>query len=296
MTVTGFADSRKSESSAPIVGTALDKPVPAWPRSSKDRAGNGQVVRLLEAYRERGDRRAIERIISLNAKILNQLVIRYTNSSGELYEDLLQVGYVGLMKAINGYKADSEAKFSSYAYAMIEGELRHHLRDTALVRRPRWARSLYAKVAQASDRLTAELGRRPQIEEIAREVNVTPEGVAELLKLFSDTNVSSLDGGGEQEEADVSAIKSLHYETFSLPVEDRIVLEQALESLSELQRKVVYLFFYKDLCQTEIGKKLGLSQRKTSRTVASALKVLKKSKVLRESEDVSKDVSRWGLE
>src|SRR5215204_7399084 len=218
-----------------------------------NRAAQDSLVGLIEAYRERGDRRAVERILSMNAKILNHIVRRYVSTSDESYEDLLQVGYVGMMKAINGYRLDSEAKFSSYAYAMIEGEIKHHLRDTALVKSPRWARSLHAKVSEATSRLTAELGRPPLIEEVADEVNVTPEGVSELMKLFCDTDVLSLDAG-EDEEVDVSAIKSLRYETFSLPIEDRILLDRALESLSELQRKVIYLFFYKDLCQTEIGK------------------------------------------
>src|SRR5215208_4235921 len=248
-----------------------------------NRAAGDPVVRLIEAYRERGDRRAIEKILSMNVKILNHIVRRYASSSEESYEDLLQVGYVGMMKAINGYRLDSEAKFSSYAYSMIEGEIKHHLRDTALVKTPRWARSLHARVSEATSRLTAELGRPPLIEEVASEVNITPEGISELMKLFSDTDVLSLDRGGD-EEVDLSAIKSLRYESFSLPVEDRILLEQALESLNELQRKVVYLFFYKDLCQTEIGRRLGLSQRKTSRTVASAVKVLKNSEALKGSE------------
>jgi RNA polymerase sigma-B factor len=258
---------------------------------TRTRAAGDPVVDLIEAYRERGDRRAVEQILSMNVKILNHIVRRYASSSDESYEDLLQVGYVGMMKAVNGYKLDSEAKFSSYAYAMIEGEIKHHLRDTDLVKRPRWARSLHAKVSEATSRFTAELGRPPFIEEVADEVNVTPEGVAELMKLFSDTDVQSLDVRGD-DDVDVSAIKSLRYETFSLPVEDRILLEQALESLTELQRKVVYLFFYKDLCQTEIGRKLGLSQRKTSRTVASAIKVLKNSEALKDSEGAGS----WGLE
>jgi RNA polymerase sigma-B factor len=257
----------------------------------KTRTAADPVVSLIEAYRERGDRRVVERIFSMNVKILNYIVRRYASSSDEPYEDLLQVGYVGMMKAVNGYRLDSEAKFSSYAYAMIEGEIKHHLRDAALVKRARWARSLHAKVSEATSRLSAELGRPPLVEEVAEDVNVTPEGVSELMKLFSDTDVLSLDGG-EDEEVDVSAIKSLRYETFSLPVEDRIMLEQALDSLNELQRKVVYLFFYKDLCQTEIGRKLGLSQRKTSRTVASAVKVLKNSEALKGSEDAGS----WGLE
>ncbi len=259
--------------------------------STKNRAAADPVVNLIEAYRERGDRRALERIFSMNVKILNHIVQRYVSSSNESYEDLLQVGYVGMMKAVNGYRLDSEAKFSSYAYSMIEGEIKHHLRDTALVKKPRWARSLHAKVAEATRRLTAELGRPPLIEEVADEVNVTPEGVSELMKLFCDTDVLSLDAG-EDEEVDVSAIKSLRYETFSLPVEDHILLEQALDSLTELQRKVIYLFFYKDLCQTEIGRKLGLSQRKTSRTVASAVKVLRSSEALKGS----KGADSWGLE
>ena len=158
----------------------------------------------------------------------------------------------------------------------IDGELRHHFRDNFLMRKPRWARSLYAKVSAANARLTDGLGRPPLIEEIAREVNVTPEGIMELMKLFLDTDVSSLDevptsGRG----ADLAAIKNDHYEAFSLPIEDRIHLQQAVQSLSELQRKVVYLFFYKDLSQTEIGKRLGLPQRKISRIMARAVKNLR---------------------
>jgi len=256
-----------------------------------NRVAGDPVVSLIEAYRKRGDRRAVEQILSMNVKILNHIVRRYASSSDESYEDLLQVGYVGMMKSINGYRLDSEAKFSSYAYAMIEGEIKHHLRDAALVKKPRWARSLHAKVSEATTRLAAELGRPPLIEEVAGEVNITPEGVSELMKLFSDTDVMSLDGGAD-DEVEVSVIKSLHHETFALPVEDRIVLEQALDTLTELQRKVVYLFFYKDLCQTEIGRKLGLSQRKTSRTVASALKALKRSGAMEGSEGADS----WDLE
>ena len=237
---------------------------------------NDRIADLIIEYRDRGDRRAIEHILALHGKLLNHLVRRYTGSS-ESYEDLLQVGYVGLIKAVNGYETDSKAKFTSYAYAMIDGELRHHLRDTQLVKKPRWARSLYARASDATNRLTTELGRPPVVEEVARESNVSPEGLVELMKLFLDTSVLSLDGGSHEEGADVSAIKNLQYESFSLPIEDRIVLEQALETLTELQRKVVYLFFYKDLTQTEIGRKLSLPQRKISRIIASAIKSLRDS-------------------
>jgi RNA polymerase sigma-B factor len=234
-----------------------------------------RIIGLMEVYREKGDRKAIERIIALHAGMLNSIVRRYAVSSGEPYEDLLQVGYVGLMKAVNGYEIGSKASFSSYAYSRIDGELQHHFRDTALMKKPRWARSLYAKVSEAINRLTSELGRPPRMEEIAKEINVTPQGVMEVMKLFLDTSVCSLDERGGEEKPNLSAIKSIQYETFSLPIEDRIALEQALESLTRLQSKVIYLFFYKDLSQTEIGKRLGLPQRKISDIIASSIKSLR---------------------
>jgi RNA polymerase sigma-B factor len=263
--------------------------------STPTRTSDGEVVGLIEAFRSTGDRRSVERLLEMHGKILNHLVRRCADSSGEAYEDLLQVGYVGLIKAIRGYDEGSGAKFSSYAYAMIEGELKHHFRDTALVKKPRWARSLYSKVSEATVKLTFELGRPPLVEEIASEVNVALEGIVELMKLFSDTSVVSLDGTEGEESVDLSAIRSVQYESFSLPIEDRIQIERALESLTELQRKVIYLFFYKDLCQTEIGRRLGLSQRKTSRTVASALKALKDSEAM-ESPESREDVRGWNLE
>jgi RNA polymerase sigma-B factor len=237
------------------------------------RTENDRISRLVEAYRERGDRRAIEQILAAHGKLLNHLAGRYAASSGEPYEDLLQVAHLGLIKAVNGYRGESGASFGSYAYAIIDGELRHYFRDSELVRKPRWARGLYAKVKEANLRLTAELGRPPLVEEISQEVNVTPEGVIELMKLFLDTNVASLDVG--EEGVNLAAIRSLQHESFALPIEDRIQLQQSLESLSEVQRKVVHLFFYEDLSQTEIGSLLGLSQRKVSRLVASAIKSLR---------------------
>jgi RNA polymerase sigma-B factor len=244
---------------------------------TESKSRDDEVLRLIEAYRTRNDQRSFERIVALHDKLLHYLVRRYVVSSDEPREDLIQVGYMGLVKAVAGYRADAGARFSSYAYAMMDGEIRHHLRDTAFVKKPRWARSLYAKVVEVDLQLTAELGRPPLVEEIARAVNVSPDGVRELRKLFHDTSVVSLDDAG-QGGVDLSAIKSLGYENFSLPIEDRIALEQALESLTELQRKVVYLFFYKDLSQTEIGRMVSLPQRKISRLIASALKALRDSK------------------
>ncbi len=229
-----------------------------------------RTVRLIHAYRNDGDSRAVEELLSMHERLLNSIVRRHSRTSGEPYEDLLQVGSVGLLKAVQGYEADGGARFASYAYAMIDGEIRHHHRDTRIVKRPRWAQSLYARISEAEARLTEKLGRSPSVEEVSVEANITPEGILEVKKLFHETDASSL-----EEESDLSVVRSLRHESFALPIEDRIVLEQALDSLSEFQRKVVYLFFYKDLTQTEIGQHLGMSQRKVSRTIFSATGALR---------------------
>ena len=229
------------------------------------RGDEERVVRLLESYREDCDAEAGKELLARHERLLNFVVRRHAGTSEDSYEDLLQVGYVGLTKAMQGYEAGRGATFASYAYSMIDGEIRHHRRDTSIVKRPRWARSLYSQVSAATARLEEDLGRPPTEEEISEEANVTPEGIREVRKLFHETDATSL-----EVEPDLSVVRSLRHESFALPIEDRIVLEQALNSLSELQRKVVYLFFYKDLTQTEIGKRLGLSQRKVSRTIASS--------------------------
>jgi len=233
-----------------------------------------EVPALIRAHRQTGDRRVLETIVETHRGLLAHLAGRHARVSDEAYEDLMQVAHVGLMKAIRNYRDAPGAGFTTYAYAVVDGEIRHHLRDTALVKKPRWSRSLYSRVTTAATQLEVELGRQPELEEIADEVNVSSDGIVELMKLYQDTSVVSLDGAAE-DGVDLSAIRSIHHESFSLPIEDRIILEQAMESLTEIQRKVVYLFFYKDLTQTEIGKRLGFSQRKVSRVVASSLKTMR---------------------
>ena len=242
--------------------------------ASYAKGGREDVWALIRAYRQTGDRRAIETIVTMHRDLLAHLAARHAGISHESHEDLMQVAHVGLMKAVKNYEDGSGAAFATYAYCVVDGEIRHHLRDTALVKKPRWSRSLYFKVTAAATRLEEELGRRPELQEIAARVNVSSDGIVELMKLYGDTSVVSIDSI-EEDGVDLSAIRSIHHESFSLPIEDRIMLEQAIESLTEVQRKVVYLFFYMDLTQTEIGKHLGLSQRKVSRVVASSVKSLR---------------------
>ena len=133
---------------------------------------SAQSIQLIRDYWETGGRRVLECILTLHTGILNPFVRRYAGSSGGSHEDLLQVGYVGLSKVVNGYELDSAAKFSSYAYTRINGALRHHFRDTVLGKKPRWARSLASTVLRVGHALTSELGRSPLMEEIAENLSI----------------------------------------------------------------------------------------------------------------------------
>ncbi|GBD30980.1 RNA polymerase sigma-F factor [bacterium HR32] len=171
---------------------------------------------------------------------------------------------------MNRFDPDRGVKFQTYASHLVAGEIRHYLRDqVGVVRRPRWLSRLSRELERTVERLQQETGTLPGVEDIARAMNITPEGVQEILRARAASTPLSLDG---PEEERVRRIRHLRYETFQLPVEDRIAVLQAVERLSELQRKVIYLLFYQDLTETEAARRLRISQRHVSRVMHKALR------------------------
>ncbi len=238
------------------------------------RAGNGlpddeEGLELFRAYRATGDPVLHARICAAYAPLVERIARMY-RASGEPLEDLVQVGYVGLLLAVNRFDPDRGVKFQTYASHLVAGEIRHYLRDqVGVVRRPRWLSRLSRELERTVERLQQETGTLPGVEDIARAMNITPEGVQEILRARAASTPLSLDG---PEEERVRRIRHLRYETFQLPVEDRIAVLQAVERLSELQRKVIYLLFYQDLTETEAARRLRISQRHVSRVMHKALR------------------------
>ncbi|MBC5806344.1 MAG: hypothetical protein DLM53_12190 [Candidatus Eremiobacter antarcticus] len=193
-------------------------------------------------------------------------------------DDLEQVGYVGLIKAVERYDASLGVPFEAYARTAITGEIFHYLRDLAPVMRvPRWYRTLNRRLHEAHDRLTVQLGYEPTPEALAADMLITVEGVQEILRLRESYNLMWLADKGERSDdpPHPEAIRSTRHHTFRLPVEDRMVLDNAIERLAEFERHVIELFFFKDLTQTEIARRLGFSQKHISRTIATTLRKLK---------------------
>lgn len=235
---------------------------------------------LIAKFKEDCDSSHLDKIVKIYTPLLNSLVKKYPFTD-ESMEDLLQIAYIGLLTAINKYKEDGGAKFSSYATWFIEGEIKHHLRDQALLKEPRWCKIMNRKISDAIDHLQNKLKRLPTVSEISDYINVTEEGILESLRVRKQIQLISLDDSGfdegEERHESLDKIKSKRYETFHLPIEDQIVLERALNQLSEIQKKVIYCLFYMDLTQTEVAKRLGLNQRKVSRVQKEAVSELRKS-------------------
>jgi len=217
--------------------------------------------------------------------LVKSIAYKFKNS-GEPLEDLEQVGYIGLINAMNLYNKNRGIKFITYATWLISGEIRHYIRGNhQLIKIPSWMLKLNKKIDEFIIYYKKENNKFPLLSEISGKFNITDEGIKEILKAREAVQIVSLDQEQRKYSSDsyprIEKIKSKNYEAFKLPIEDIITLKTAFSKLKKLQRKVIYCIFEKDLTQTNTARKLGISQRQVSRIKDSALKELK--------EDIEKD-------
>jgi len=269
------ATARKPLGVTHTTGTYENTNVVEFPRGRRVERNNEDLV---EHYQQTKDTAVLEKIVSENQGLLHSVLKRFSYLS-DPYEDLLQVANLGLIKAIQRYDKSHGACFSSYATAIVDGEVRHHLRDSVLMRQPRWLRKTEKRIEEVSIEFTRKNKRPPTLTELSETVNISEEGILEIMRACASISLNSIDDPiikeNLQSGPDSSVVCSNHYESFSLPIEDRIALEDAMGALSAFHKKIVYLLFYKDLTQSEVAEELGLSQRKISRESAKALNRLK---------------------
>jgi len=219
-----------------------------------------------------------EQILKFKPLVKN-IAYKFKNS-GEPLEDLEQLGYIGLINAINLYNQQRNVKFETYASWFISGEIRHYIRDKhQTIRIPHWITELNRKIDEFIVKYKEETKQIPSLKKIAKEFNLSEEGVKEVLKARDVVHTVSIDqenrGYDCNEYPVLEKIKNDHYKSFRLPIEDLIALELALNKLKNLQRKVINYIFMKDLTQAKTAKKLAISQRQVSRIKNEALKTLK---------------------
>ncbi|GAB4241942.1 MAG: hypothetical protein Kow00129_00080 [Thermoleophilia bacterium] len=230
---------------------------------------------LVVLYQRESCVTCLDVLLTRNENLCHHVLKRFSYS-GEPYEDLFQVARVGLIRAAQRFDPSYGTRFSTYAVPVLEGEVRHYLRDCLLVRQPRWAKSLYERIQAFQVEFQKQHRRSPSLSEVAEGVNVQKEGVLELIRFYGSLDLQARqDTLSEEPELDRSRIRSLKQENFTLPIEDRIMLYEAMNALSEAHRRMIYLLFFKELTQQEVAEELGVSQRTVSREQSKALGRLK---------------------
>jgi len=211
-----------------------------------------------------------EELVQRYQDLVGALACKFTGS-GQPFEDLLQVGNYGLLKAIERYDSTRGAKFSTFATTTILGELRRWLRDRAWdIRVPRRLQELNWRVRKLTSQLEQQSQRSPTLEELARRLEVSQEELLEALELGKYYKVGPFEREDASAEYDLADILGAE-DPLLQALEDREFIARTLQHLAEKERKVIVLKFYQGLTQAEIARRLGVSQMHISRLQRRAL-------------------------
>ena len=232
---------------------------------------------LLRRYHEDGDLAAREELIERYMSLVRSLARRYAYR-GEQLDDLVQIGAIGLIKAIDRFDLERGVELTTYATPNIIGEIKRHFRDKGWsVRVPRGLQELNVQVSKLIEQLTVQLGRSPTIPELAKAAGVEEEQVLEALesgRAYSSVSLST--GGGSDEDGELDPLESLGTIEHEYEVsEDRAVLAPGFKVLDERERKILHLRFFSGLTQSQIAGELGISQMHVSRLLARTLAQLR---------------------
>jgi RNA polymerase sigma-B factor len=241
---------------------------------------------LLHRYHEQNDLEAREKLIEQYLPLVRSLARRYSYR-GEQLEDLVQVGCIGLIKAIDRFDIDRGVELTTYATPNIIGEIKRHFRDKGWsVRVPRGLQELNVRLSHLVEDLTVQLERSPTIAELAKAAGVEEEEVLEALESGQAYATLSLStgGGGSDDGSDLDPLESLGEIEHEYEVsEDRAVLAPGLRALDDRERRILHLRFFEGLTQSQIAQQVGISQMHVSRLIRRALEKIRDEIAVEES-------------
>jgi RNA polymerase sigma-B factor len=232
---------------------------------------------LLRRYHERGDLEARERLIEQYLPLVRSLARRYSYR-GEQLEDLVQVGCIGLIKAIDRFDVERGVELTTYATPNIIGEIKRHFRDKGWsIRVPRGLQELNVRLSHLIEDLTVQLERSPTIPELAKAAGVEEEEVLEALESGQAYATLSLSAPAlGDDNSDLDPLESLGQIEHEYEVsEDRAVLAPGLKILDDRERRILQLRFYEGLTQSQIAQQVGISQMHVSRLIRRALEKIR---------------------
>jgi RNA polymerase sigma-B factor len=234
---------------------------------------------LLRRYHEQGDLQAREQLIEQYMSLVRSLARRYAYR-GEQLDDLVQIGAIGLIKAIDRFDLSRGVELTTYATPNIIGEIKRHFRDRGwAVRVPRGLQELNVQLSKIVEQLTVQLSRSPTIPELAKAAGVEEELVLEALESGrAYTSLSLSVGGGGGDDDDLDPLESLGTEEHQYEVsEDRAVLAPGFKVLDERERKILQLRFFEGLTQSQIAQQVGISQMHVSRLIRRSLEKIRET-------------------
>ena len=222
-----------------------------------------------------GDSEAMNKLIEMNLPLVMSISKKFLNR-GYDYEDIFQIGSIGLVKAINNFNSDYNVKFSTYAVPMIIGEIKRFLRDDGMIKVSRNVKSLARKISIYREELSKTLKRSPTIEELAEHAGVDKEEI--VFAIESSNSLHYLYETIHQDDgAPVLLIDKLSEEKkCDDNLIERIALKEALRSLDDKARQIIMLRYFKDQTQVQVAKMLGISQVQVSRIEKKVLAQMKK--------------------
>jgi RNA polymerase sigma-B factor len=217
-------------------------------------------------------------LVRLHLPLVEHLTRRFLNR-GEPYDDLLQVGTIGLIKAIDKFDLERGVEFSTYATPTIVGEIKRHFRDKGwAIRVPRRLQELRISISAATADLTQSLGRSPTISEIAARVGVVEEEVLEGLESANAYSTLSLDATESTEDSALSMLDALGEDDEALEgVENRESIRPLLQQLHPREKHILALRFFRGMTQSQIATEIGVSQMHVSRLLNRTLQQLRDS-------------------
>ena len=241
-----------------------------------------EVSLWLDEYKntqEDKTKKKLKELVVLACMPIVQKVARsLARRSTDPVEDIIQVGSLGLVKAIDLYNPEISKNFKSYATYLITGEIRHYLRDkTTIIRAPREIKELSFRVHKLTLELTEKVGHAPSAKDIALALEMPQEKVEECNNLDRRTTTISIDQIIGNDENSVSLVEKIEDESQSEAFnsyENRMILDEAISKLDELERQLVILNYYEGLNQREISEKLNISQMQVSRKLKKAISKL----------------------
>lgn len=222
----------------------------------------------LIALAKTGDTEALDRLVNENTGLVRSIALRFMGR-GVDYEDLCQIGHIGMIKAIRNFDITRGTAFSTYAVPLIIGEIKRFLRDDGEIKVGREIKRKGALIMSAREKYVVENYKEPSVSELAAICGLTEEETVEVLSACSSTVSLSEQIGEEYTLEDLLGVD------FTPEINEKIALKQAILQLEENEREIIYLRYFKNMTQSETGRALGMTQVTVSRREARALARLK---------------------